>query len=140
MHYWDALFAFLVAMTIAAVLTPFAGRLARRVGAVVTPSERGLADRDTPALGGLAILAGVLLASAFWLPGTISLRHTLGTAPGSGGTVHTAAILAGACLITLVGAIDDVWPLRPQWKLLGQIAAALIAVAARIAQTRQAHS
>jgi UDP-GlcNAc:undecaprenyl-phosphate GlcNAc-1-phosphate transferase len=130
MRYWDALFAFLVAMTIAAVLTPFAGRLARRVGAVVKPSERGLAERDTPALGGLAILAGVLVASALWLPSTISLRHTLGTAPGSSGTVHTAAILAGACLITLVGAIDDARPLRPQWKLLGQIATAVIAVEA----------
>jgi len=130
MRYWDALFAFLVAMAIAAVLTPLAGRLARRVGAVVTPSERGLAERDTPALGGLAILAGVLVASAFWLPSTINLRHTVGTAPGSAGTVHTLAILGGACLITLVGAIDDAHPLRPQWKLLGQIAAALIAVEA----------
>jgi len=130
MSYRDALFALLVAMAVAIVLTPFASKLARRVGAVVTPSERGLAERDTPALGGLAILAGVLVASAFWLPETINLRHTLGTAPGSGGTVHTAAILAGAGLITLVGAIDDAHPLRPQWKLLGQIAAAVIAVEA----------
>jgi len=130
MRYWDALFAFLVAMAVAAALTPLAGRLARRVGAVVMPSDRGLAERATPALGGLAILAGVLAASALWLPRTINLRHTLGTAPGSGGTVHTAAILAGACLITLVGAIDDAHPLRPQWKLLGQIAAAVIAVEA----------
>ena len=130
MRYWDAFFAFLVAMAIATVLTPFAGRLARRVGAVVKPSERGLAERDTPALGGLAILAGVLVASALWLPSTISLRHTAGTAPGSSGTVHTAAILVGACLITLIGAIDDAHPLRPQWKLLGQIAVAVIAVEA----------
>ena len=130
MRYWDAFFAFLVAMAIATLLTPFAGRLARRVGAVVKPSERGLAERDTPALGGLAILAGVLVASALWLPSTISLRHTAGTAPGSSGTVHTAAILVGACLITLIGAIDDAHPLRPQWKLLGQIAVAVIAVEA----------
>ncbi len=128
MAYWDALFAFLVAMAVATVLTPLAARLARRVGAVVLPSERGLAERATPTLGGLAILAGVLVASALWLPSTIQLRHTLGTAPGSSGTVHTWAIIAGACLITLVGAIDDWRPLAPQWKLLGQIAAALIAV------------
>ena len=128
MQYWDALFAFLVAMAVAAALTPLAARLARRVGAVVMPSERGLAERATPALGGLAILAGVLVAAVLWLPATILLRHTLGTAPGSGGTVHTWAILAGACLITLVGAIDDAHPIKPQWKLLGQIAAALIAV------------
>jgi UDP-GlcNAc:undecaprenyl-phosphate GlcNAc-1-phosphate transferase len=128
MRYWDAFFAFLVAMAVATVLTPFANKLARRVGAVATPSDRGLAERDTPALGGVAILAGVLVAAAFWLPPTINLHHTAGTAPGTGGTVHTWAILAGACLITLVGAIDDAHPLRPQWKLLGQITAAVIAV------------
>ena len=130
MHYWHAFFAFLVATAVAALLTPFASRFARRIGAVVMPSERGLAERPTPALGGLAILAGVLAASLLWLPGTISLHHTAGTAPGSGGIVHTWAIIAGACLITLVGAIDDWRPLVPLVKLLGQIAAALIAVKA----------
>jgi UDP-GlcNAc:undecaprenyl-phosphate/decaprenyl-phosphate GlcNAc-1-phosphate transferase len=130
MHYWHAFFAFLVAAAVAAVLTPLSSRLARRVGAVVMPSERGLAERPTPALGGVAILAGVLVASLFWLPGTISLHHTAGTAPGSSGTVHTWAIIAGACLITLVGAIDDIRPLVPLVKLLGQIAAAVIAVVA----------
>jgi UDP-GlcNAc:undecaprenyl-phosphate GlcNAc-1-phosphate transferase len=130
MRYWDALFAFLVATAVAALLTPLTARLARRIGAVVMPSARGLAERPTPALGGLAILAGVLVGAVFWLPATINLHHTPGTAPGSGGTVHTWAIVAGACLIALVGAIDDVKPLKPQWKLLGQIAAALIAVEA----------
>jgi UDP-GlcNAc:undecaprenyl-phosphate/decaprenyl-phosphate GlcNAc-1-phosphate transferase len=130
MRYWDALFAFLVATAVAALLTPWASRLARRVGAVVMPSERGLAERPTPALGGLAILAGVLVASLLWLPATISLHHTAGTAPGASGTVHTWAIIAGACLITLVGAVDDWRPLAPLVKLLGQIAAALIAVKA----------
>ncbi len=130
MHYWHALFAFLVATVVAALLTPLSSRLARRVGAVVMPSERGLAERPTPALGGVAILAGVLVASLWWLPATISLRHTAGTAPGSSGTVHTWAIITGACLITLVGAIDDVRPLVPLVKLIGQVAAAVIAVVA----------
>ena len=128
MRYWDALFAFLVAMAVAALLTPLTARLARRVGAMVMPSERGLAERATPALGGLAILAGALVAAVLWLPDTILLRHTAGTAPGSAGIVHTWTIMAGACLIALVGAIDDVKPLKPQWKLLGQVLAALIAV------------
>jgi len=68
MRYWDAVFAFLVATAIAALLTPFAGRLARRVGAIALPSDRGLASKPTPLLGGLAILAGVLIAAAIWLP------------------------------------------------------------------------
>jgi UDP-GlcNAc:undecaprenyl-phosphate GlcNAc-1-phosphate transferase len=128
MRYWDAFFAFLVAMAVATALTPFAARLARRIGAIVMPSDRGLAERPTPSLGGLAILAGVLVASLVWLPATISLHHTAGTAPGSSGVVHTWAIMAGACLIALVGAIDDWRPLKPQWKLVGQVAAALIVV------------
>ena len=64
----DAVLSFLVALAIAAALTPLAARLARRVGAVDVPRERGLALRETPLLGGLAILAGVLVASAIWLP------------------------------------------------------------------------
>ena len=52
MHYWDAVFAFLVAMGVAFVLTPLAARLARRVDAVSTPNARGLAEHATPLLGG----------------------------------------------------------------------------------------
>jgi UDP-GlcNAc:undecaprenyl-phosphate/decaprenyl-phosphate GlcNAc-1-phosphate transferase len=103
--------------------------LAKRVGAVDKPRARGLSERSTPLLGGLAILAGVLVASAIWLPGTIVLPHVPHTAKGSsGGTVHTWAIIAGACLIALVGALDDWRALSPPVKLLGQIAAAVIAV------------
>ena len=74
MHYWDAVFAFLVAMGVAFVLTPLAARLARRVDAVSTPNERGLAEHATPLLGGLAILAGVLLAAVLWMPAVIRLH------------------------------------------------------------------
>jgi UDP-GlcNAc:undecaprenyl-phosphate GlcNAc-1-phosphate transferase len=130
MRYWDAVFAFVVAMTVAAVLTPLAARLARRVGAVDKPTERGLGQGATPLLGGLAILAGVLVAAAIWMPATIRLDRAVGAKHGAGGTVDTWMLIAGACLIAVVGAIDDARDLRPQWKLLGQIAAALIAVEA----------
>jgi UDP-GlcNAc:undecaprenyl-phosphate GlcNAc-1-phosphate transferase len=128
MRYWDAVLAFLVAMAVAALLTPLAARFARRVGAVDRLPDRGLARQETPLLGGLAILAGVLVAAAIWMPATINLARSPHAAPGSGGTVHTWAIILGACVIALVGAIDDARDLRPQWKLLGQIAAAVIAV------------
>src|SRR5947209_6709440 len=108
MHYLDAVLAFLVALAVAAVLTPAAAVVARKVGAIAMPSERGLAQRVTPLLGGLAILAGVLLAALIWLPGTIKLPHTAHTARGAGGTVHTWTILAAAILISVVGAIDGV--------------------------------
>src|ERR1700759_2197119 len=128
MRYWDAVFSFLVATAVAAAATPLAARLARRLGAVDQPKERGLSRPATPLLGGLAILAAVLVAGWIWLPAKIFLPHVLHGAAGSGGVVHVWAVIAGACLITLVGAIDDVWDLPPVLKLLGQIAAALIAV------------
>ena len=133
MRYSDAVFAFLIAMVAAAALTPLAARLARRIGAIDFPRARGLSQKPTPKLGGLAIFAGVLVASLIWLPSTITLAHVPHTPRGSsGGTVHTWAILAGALVITLVGAIDDWRDLPPAAKLLGQIAAAVIAVEAGV--------
>jgi UDP-GlcNAc:undecaprenyl-phosphate/decaprenyl-phosphate GlcNAc-1-phosphate transferase len=122
----DAVYAFLVATAVAAALTPLAGRLALRVGAISYPSERGLARKATPELGGLAILAGVLLAAAIWMPSTFTLAIAA-HAPAKG-TVHTWVVLAGGVLIALIGAIDDVKDLKPIVKLLGQIAGAIVAV------------
>src|ERR1700743_3242468 len=128
MRYWDAVFSFLVATAVAAAATPLAARLARRLGAGGQAKERGLLQSSPPMLGGLAILAAVLVAGWIWLPPKIFLPHVLHGPAGSGGVVHIWAVIAGACLITLVGAIDDIWDLPPVLKLLGQIAAAVIAV------------
>lgn len=128
MPYWDVLFSFLVALAISAALTPLAARLARRIGAVDMPRDRGLGWRETPLLGGLAILAAVVVAAVIWLPSQVNLAHTVHGRPGPAGTVYMWGVIAGACLITLVGAVDDVRPLRPAIKLGGQIIAALIAV------------
>jgi UDP-GlcNAc:undecaprenyl-phosphate GlcNAc-1-phosphate transferase len=125
--YLDAVLAFVVAMAVAAALTPVAARFARRVGAIAMPSERGLATRSTPLLGGLAILVAVLVAAAIWMPATIRLPRTVGTR-GSGGTVDTWGLMAGAVLIAFVGAIDDARDLPPLGKLIGQIVAGVIAV------------
>lgn len=116
MNELDALYAFLAAVAVAALLTPFVARLAVRVGAVDEPRDRGLAARRTPLLGGLAILASVLVAALIWLPAD---RETTG-------------ILLGAVLIAFVGGVDDVHELSPAVKLLGQILAALIPVLAGV--------
>ena len=112
----DAILAFLVALVAAAALTPVAARVARRVGAVHRVTERGLAREPTPLLGGLAILAGVVLAAVLFLPLT----------------ERALWILAAAGLITVVGLIDDVRDLPPTAKLTGQVAAALICVLAGV--------
>ena len=108
----DALYAFLVASATSALLTPLTMRFAQRVGAVDLPRGRGLSERPTPLLGGLAIFAGALLAGLIWLPDTGRWN----------------GILLAAAVITVVGAIDDRFDLNPAIKLIGQIIAAAIAV------------
>ena len=108
----DALLGFLVALAVAALLTPPVARLARRIGAVDAVKDRGLAREATPLLGGLAIFAAVLVAALLFVPMS-------STAKG---------ILGGAALITAVGAIDDWRELGAGMKLAGQVGAALVLV------------
>jgi UDP-GlcNAc:undecaprenyl-phosphate GlcNAc-1-phosphate transferase len=108
----EALYGFLVAFAAALVLTPLVARLARRVGAVDSMKERGLAGGPTPLLGGLAIFGAVMVAAALFLPFSDSLR----------------GLFYAAAFITFVGAIDDARDLSPGVKLAGQVTAALICV------------
>jgi len=64
------------------------------------------------------------------MPDEIRLARSVGARPRSGPSGDTWGLFAGACVITLVGAIDDARELRPIVKLVGQIVAAVIAVEA----------
>jgi UDP-GlcNAc:undecaprenyl-phosphate GlcNAc-1-phosphate transferase len=112
----DAVFAFLLAAAIAWLLVPYAERLAIRVGAIDLPKPRGLHDKPMPRLSGLAILVAVEAAGWIWLPGEGESR----------------SILLGAVAIAAVGVVDDVRGLSAFPKLVGQIAAASIPVAAGV--------
>ena len=106
----DALAAGGAAAVVTAALTPLTARLARRVGAIDVPRDRGLSDRPTPRLGGVAICVGVLLPAVLWLPFKEPWK----------------AVLVAALLITLICAIDDVFDLPPLVKLAGQALCAWI--------------
>jgi UDP-GlcNAc:undecaprenyl-phosphate/decaprenyl-phosphate GlcNAc-1-phosphate transferase len=113
----DAVLTFLTALAVTAVLTPVTMRIAVAIGAIDEPRERGLSDRATPRLGGLAIFAGTLTAGLIWLPA------------GYGKEAHLwQGVLLGAGVITLVGALDDRFELPPVVKLAGQALAAVIVV------------
>src|SRR5262249_24681612 len=115
----NALLAFVVALAGSAALTPVVRRIALRADLVDRPRDRGLSDRPGPLLGGIAILGRVVLAAVLELPARAVAR----------------AILGGAALITLVGALDDRFEL-PAWaKLIGQVVAALIPVLSGVVVT-----
>ncbi len=103
-----------VAALIVLAVTPLAARFARAVGAVDHPADRRIHTSPTPRLGGLAILAGFLVPALYYLPSD---------APARG-------LVAGATLIALLGAVDDIWGLSPAMKLVGQVACAAVPVSA----------
>jgi UDP-GlcNAc:undecaprenyl-phosphate/decaprenyl-phosphate GlcNAc-1-phosphate transferase len=118
----SALYAFVIAaLVVGLVGTPLAIRLARRLKVVDRPGGRRIHDQPVPLLGGLGIMLGIVVAVALNLPFT----HD-----------DYAAILVGAVLISLLGAIDDglgaVNPdgagISPPLKFLGQAACAVIPV------------
>lgn len=116
MNEFEAVGAFAVAAVVTLVTTPLTGRLAVRVGAIDMPRDRDLHESPVPRLGGLAILAGVLVAAIIFLPFDDATR----------------GILGGALLVSIVGALDDLYEMPPIVKLAGQIAAAAIPVAAGV--------
>jgi UDP-GlcNAc:undecaprenyl-phosphate/decaprenyl-phosphate GlcNAc-1-phosphate transferase len=113
----DAFYAFLVAAAVSALLTPLTMRLAGALGMIDEPRERGLSERPTPLLGGLAIFAGVLVAGLIFMPAGYYHDQHLWT-----------GVLLGAAVIATVGALDDRFDLHPALKLSGQILAAVIVV------------
>ncbi|MGB0872337.1 MAG: glycosyltransferase family 4 protein [Solirubrobacterales bacterium] len=108
----QALAGFVVATAISFAMTPLAARFAVRVGAVAKVEDRSLHDHDMPSLGGLAILAGLLVSSLFFMPDTS----------------ETEAIILGALIIVFVGAMDDIFNLSPFAKLVGQFLGAAVPV------------
>jgi UDP-GlcNAc:undecaprenyl-phosphate GlcNAc-1-phosphate transferase len=112
----DGFLALGLALVVSLLATPVAGALAWRIGAIDMPRERGLHQFPTPRLGGLAILTAVIAAGLVFLP-----RNA-----------ETDAILIGAAVISLVGAADDLLELSADFKIIGQILAAVIPVASGV--------
>jgi UDP-GlcNAc:undecaprenyl-phosphate/decaprenyl-phosphate GlcNAc-1-phosphate transferase len=107
-----SLYAFAVALVIGWLLVPLTERFARRIGAIDVPKERSLHSVPTPRLGGLAMLAGAVVAGLLFLPFVEQNR----------------AILGGALAIAVIGLVDDVRELPAGVKLAGQFVAAAIPV------------
>ncbi len=111
------LFVMLVSAGVTYLMTPVARRLAERLGAMTLPRERDVHTVPTQRLGGLAMLAGIAVSFAVARPMPF-LRPVFDSGQSPWG------ILGAAALITLIGAIDDIWGLDWWAKLAGQVLAA----------------
>lgn len=112
--------AFVVALVIVLVLTPFVIKFAVKTGAMDAPDKRKVHHQPIPRLGGLGIYIGFVV--------TI-LILSLTTDIAAGHKNDLMGLLLGGSFIAVIGIIDDYKNLPAKVKLIGQIAAACILVA-----------
>src|SRR5262245_12181673 len=108
-----------VAFFAALAATPFAGRLAIRIGAIDRPSARGVNQRPgIPLLGGIAVAVAVIAGIL-----------AVGQVPPSLVDVHrSAGLVAGGLVLIATGIWDDRYGMNALPKLTLQLIAASIAI------------
>ena len=110
-------------------LTPLAGHLARRLGAVDYPSRRRINTKPTPRMGGLAVFAGLAVACALQVYGTHHWGWPVVLIPHPSMAIDYPLLAVSFLIIVVCGAVDDVVSLSPKAKLAGQLLAAVTAAA-----------
>lgn len=128
-----ALAAFLQALLLAALLTPFARRLGPRLGMIDAPNlERKIHAVAVPRSGGLAIFAAFwgglainLALAAFVVPHVAWLSEPVRTLAANIPQKYPqlGGVLVGSWIIFLLGAVDDARGLSPRLRLVVQILA-----------------
>ena len=111
---YDIILSFITAFTMTYFAIPSIINIAKVKHLVDEPGERRSHTTSTPSLGGIAIFAGVLFSIIMWTP--FHLFENL------------QYILCAFIVIFLVGAKDDIIPMSPKRKLIGQFFAACILV------------
>ncbi len=106
----SAVYTFLLALFLSTALVPLLVKIAPALKLVDRPGVRKIHDHVIPRIGGIAIVAGMLVPVLLWVP----LRQDV------------QGFLEAVLLLTLFGVIDDRFDLDFRIKFVGQIAAASI--------------
>ena len=102
----NLLLALIVAMAVTMALIPVLMRSAGRMHVLDAPGARKVHAAPMPRVGGIAMLAGIVIALLLWLPAF---------------DTRMLAWLAGAAIVFAFGVWDDRAALSPAVKLLGQL-------------------
>ncbi len=110
------LVAFLLAAALSGLITPFVRRYAIRKNIMARPSARKIHTSPVPYLGGAAIFVGFVIPALIMLP-----LHR-----------RFVALILGIAILVVLGIADDIRPIRPLYKLVWQVVAALVVLAGGI--------
>lgn len=119
----------LLAFVVTYLCVPLARRLALRLDAVDYPSARRVNKRPTPRMGGIAMAAGIAAALIVEVAGEYFFGWAGFYIHGTDRAINHAGVMCGLLTIVCVGAMDDVYSLKPSVKFAGQILGATIIAA-----------
>ena len=119
----------LLAFVVTYLCVPLARRLALRLDAVDYPSARRVNKKPTPRMGGVAMAAGIAAALIVEVAGEYFFGWAGFYIHGTDRAVNHAGVMCGLLTIVCVGAMDDVYSLKPSVKFAGQILGATIIAA-----------
>ena len=111
---YDIILSFITAFTLTYFAIPSIIHVAKVKNLCDEPGERRSHTESTPSLGGIGIFAGVIFSIILWTP-----FEAFG---------DLQYILCAFIIIFLIGAKDDILPISPRIKLVGEIFAATILV------------
>ena len=111
---FEVFYSFLTAFTLSYFIIPTVINVAHAKHLCDEPNDRRSHTVTTPSLGGVAIFAGVMFSMVFWMPFT--------------NFAEMQYLLCAFLVIFFMGVKDDIFPLSPYKKLLGQLMAASIVV------------
>ncbi len=111
---YDVILSFITAFMVTFFAIPSIINVADKKKLFDEPDERKSHVRPTPSLGGIAIFAGVIFSIVLWTPFNVF--------------VDLQYILCAILIVFLIGAKDDILPMAPWKKVMGEILAAAIVV------------
>ena len=109
---YKSIFVFFITFLLVTLLMPVVKKIATHIGAIDVPNERKVHKKPIPRLGGLGIYVGFIIGYLlFFQPDSLM-----------------NSILIGSFFVILTGLCDDIKPISPKIKLIGQFVASVIVV------------
>ena len=109
---YKSIFVFFVTFLLVTLIMPIIKKIAFHVGAMDIPNERKIHSKPIPRFGGLGIYIGFMIGYLlFFEPDSLM-----------------NSILIGSFFVILTGMADDIKPITPKVKIIGQFIAAFIVV------------
>ena len=109
---WEIILSFIVTFIISVFLVPVVGKITKKLGIIAQVNNRTVHKGIIARTGGYAIYVSFLLGAMLFLKTDRQIN----------------SILLGGFIIFITGFLDDIYDLKPKYKLLGQILAAVIVI------------